>query len=285
MNFDNDFNEIKIRHIIFMYIVTLIIVIIALVFILANSGGEISDSNVNNLSLLAGILLFIMLIYKIKPSKEKINNLYKDFKRKLSIKEIIWVTIFFTCLNIGGSKITMDIVYLISPSFATEFMNDCPLKINSMTDYWTCFVILVILSPVIDELIFRIVLFKRLSKKFNIYVGLIVSSIFFSSLNICPEAIGALALGIINCILYIKYRNILVPMFIYFINTCLYMIASIPLGGAKYITIILTQNHIILNTMVGIILFTIGIIFFIKFIIKNRIYLREDFNRSPHFKI
>lgn len=285
LKFDNEFNEIKIRHIIFIYAVTIIIVMIALIFMLANSGGEISDSNVNNLSLLARIVLFIMLIYKIKPSKKELTSLYKDFKNKLNIKEIIFITVFFTCLNIGGTKITIDIVYLISPSFATEFMKDCPLIINSMTDYWICFIILVILSPVIDEIIFRNVLFKRLSKKFNIYVGLIVSSIFFSALNICPEMIGALVLGIINCMLYIKYRNILLPMCIYFINACLYMLASIPLEGMKYSTIILNPNDIVLTGTMGTILFTIGIIFFAKFIIDNRIYLREDFNRSRNIGI
>lgn len=264
----------------FMYLITIIVIIMASVFMSSNSAREISNRNANNLSLLGGILLFIMLIYRMKPSKEKINNLYKDFKNKFNIKEIICVIIFFTCLNIGGTKISIDAIYLINPSFANTFINDCPLIIDSTTDYWTSFAVLVILSPIVDELTFRNVIFKRLSKKFNIYVGLVVSSMFFSVLNICPQMIGVLALGIINCILYVKYRNILMPMFIYFINAFLYMLVLMPFGEMKHKSTILTQNDIIINAILGSLLFTIGIIFFIKFIIKNKIYLRENFIKS-----
>lgn len=273
MNLNNDFNEIKIRHLMLMYLIITVVITMALVFISSNSTGEISDSNVNQLSLLGGVLLFIMLIYRMKPSKEKIVILYKDFRSKLNIKEIIGIIIFFTCLNTGGTKITIDAIYLISPSFVNQLASDCPLIIDSKIDYWTSFAFLVILSPIVDELTFRNVIFKRLSKKFNIYVGLVVSSIFFSVLNICPQMIGMLALGIINCILYVKYRNILMPMFIYSINAFLYMLVSMPFGEMKHKSIILTQNDIIINAILGSLLFTIGIIFFIKFIIKNKCYL------------
>lgn len=280
MKLNNDFNEIKIRHLMFMYLIITVVIIMASVFILSNSAGEISDSNVNQLSLLGGVLLFIMLIYRMKPSKEKIIILYKDFRSKLNIKEIIGIIIFFTCLNIGGTKITIDAIYLISPSLVNQLASDCPLIIDSKIDFWTSFAILVILSPIVDELTFRNVIFKRLSEKFNIYIGLIVSSILFSVLNICPEMIGALALGIINCILYVKYRNILMPMFIYFINAFIYMFISMPFKEIKNKSIILTQNDIILNALLGTILFIIGIIFFIKFIIKNKIYLSENLTKS-----
>lgn len=265
-----------------MYLVTIIVIIMVSVFILSNSAGEISDSNMNQLSLLGGVLLFIMLIYRMKPSKEKINILYKDFRSKLNIKEIIGIIIFFTCLNIGGTKITVDVIYIISPSLVNQLASDCPLIIDSTTDYWTSFAILVILSPIVDELTFRNIIFKRLSKKFNIYIGLIVSSILFSALNICPGMIGVLALGIINCILYVKYRNILMPMFIYFINAFIYMLISMPFKEIKNRSVILTQNDIVLNAISGIILFIIGIVFFIKFIIKNKIYLRENIIKSKN---
>lgn len=285
LKFDNDFREIKIRHVVVIYLITIVILITTSVFILSSSDGEISNSNINNLSLLAGILLFIMLIYKIKPSKEKINLLFKDFKETLNMREIARISIFFTCLNIGTHKIIIDIIYLISPSFANDFINDSLLTINSVTDYWMCFVILVVLSPIIDELIFRHVLFKRLSKKFNVYVGLIVSSLIFSAFNICPEMIGALVLGVINCILYVKYENILIPMLLYFINSFLYMLESIPFWGIRDKLVNLTVSSIMINVVLGIILFIIGIIFFIKFIIKNRVYLKKTFNENKNMRI
>ena len=285
MKFDRDFNEIKIRQVIVMYLITIVALIIASFFILSSSDGEISNSDMNNLCMLSGVTLFIMLIYKIKPSKEKIINLYNDFKVKLNVKEIIWIISFFTCLNIGGAKLVIDILYLINPSFANDFINDVPLTINSMTDYWMCFIIVVILSPIIDELTFRYVLFKRISKKSNIYFGLIVSSIIFSVINLCPEIIGNLALGIINCILYVKYRNILMPIFIYTINSLLYMLVIIPFQGFRTEYITLTSDYITMNAILGTVLFFIGIIFFIGFVNKNKIYLRESFDKDINLRI
>ena len=175
-----------------------------------------------------------------------------------------------------------DIIYLISPSFANSFINDSTLIINSRTDYWIVFIILVILTPFTEEIVFRYVLFKRLSKKFNIYVGIIVSSIIFAVFTngSGPEFIGFLLLGIINCILYVKYENILIPMFIYFVNNIFYMIVSIPFGKVEKKAITLNPTDMILYAVSGIILFNIGMIFFIKFICENKVYLRESFNKS-----
>ncbi|WP_079438950.1 CPBP family intramembrane glutamic endopeptidase [Clostridium chromiireducens] len=285
MKFDSDFNEVKIRNVVVIYLITIVTLIIASFFILSSADGEISNSDMNKLCMQSGIILFSMLIYKVKPSKEKIINLYNDFKIKLNVKEIICIISFFTCLNVGGSKLIIDLLYLIDPSFANDFINDIPLTINSTTDYWMCFIIVVILSPVIDELTFRYVLFKRISKKLNIYAGLIVSSIIFSAINLCPEMIGNLALGVINCILYIKYENILMPMLICTINGLLYMLVLIPFQGFKTEYVTLTSDYIIMNAISGTVLFSIGIIFFIRFITKNKICLRESFDKDINLRI
>nr|WP_312292001.1 CPBP family intramembrane glutamic endopeptidase [Clostridium chromiireducens] len=285
LKFDSDFNEVKIRNVVVIYLITIVTLIIASFFILSSADGEISNSDMNKLCMQSGIILFSMLIYKVKPSKEKIINLYNDFKIKLNVKEIICIISFFTCLNVGGSKLIIDLLYLIDPSFANDFINDIPLTINSTTDYWMCFIIVVILSPVIDELTFRYVLFNRISKKLNIYAGLIVSSIIFSAINLCPEMIGNLALGVINCILYIKYENILMPMLICTINGLLYMLVLIPFQGFKTEYVTLTSDYIIMNAISGTVLFSIGIIFFIRFITKNKICLRESFDKDINLRI
>lgn len=276
MKFDNDFKEIKIRHIIVIYLITCAILLLAAIFIFKNSGTDITDTNMNLLALLSGILLLTMLIYKIKPSKDKINLLYRDFRNKLNIKEIAWIIIFLVCLDYGGGKLLIDSVYIFSQSLANKFANDYSITINSTIDYWICFVILVILAPIIDELTFRYVLFKRLAKKFNVYTGLIVSSIVFSAINTCPDMIGTLSLGIISCILYVKYENILMPMFVYFISNLLLMLVAVPLGTLKHKIINYTSYDIKINAIIGMGLFFIGIILMIRFIIQNKVYLREN---------
>lgn len=280
MKFDNEFNEIKIRHLVFIYIIDMIVLILISIFILLKSDGEISGSNMNIVCLLSVIFVLCMLISRLNISKEKIKNLYADFKDKFDTKEVIYILILLTCLNIGGANIITDIIYSISPNLANDFIKDSPLTINSIKDYFICFFISVILSPIVDEITFRNVLFKRLSKKFNVYVGVIVSSAIFTAFNICPEIMGVLALGIINCILYLKFENILIPILINIANSFIHMVVVIMISGFTYKPLSMTINDITISAVLGLVLFTVGSIFLINFIIKNKNYLKENFNKN-----
>lgn len=278
MKFDNEFNEIKIRHVVIIYLIGMVLTIPIVVFIVVKSNAEVSSTSTNILCLLSVTFTLLMLIYKLKLSFEKIICLYNDFKDKIDTKEITYILVFLTCLNIGGSNIIIDIIYLISPRFVNNFIQSSPLVINTMEDYFICFFISVVLSPIVDEITFRNVIFRRLSKRFNVYVGLIVSSIIFSAFNICPEIAGALALAVINCILYVKYENILMPILIYSVNSVIHMVAVIPINGFGYKNISMAFNQIIISLLIGVALLIVGIILFIKFINKNKCYLKANYN-------
>ena len=283
MKFDNDFKEIKIRHIVSMFLIILVISIV--IIMLLNPKGEISSTDENILSLVIEILFAFIILFKLRISKKSVKLLYKDFKSNLNIKEIAWILLFITCLEIGLSNILTDITYIISPSLANWFVNDSSSTINSMIDYWIVLIPAVFLAPFTDEIIFRNVLFKRLSKKFNIYIGLIVSSIIYLSINLGSEMIGFFLLGIVNCMLYVKYENLLMPILINCIDSAISMIKFALFGQFGNDTIVLTSNDIILYAISGGILFIIGMIFFVKFIKKNKIYLREVHNKSKALKI
>jgi membrane protease YdiL (CAAX protease family) len=188
-------------------------------------------------------------------------------------------------LEAGSSNILTDIAYIISPSFANWFVNDSSMVINSMTDYWIVFIMGVFLAPFTEEIIFRNVLFKRLLKKFNIYIGLIVSSMIFSSINFGTQMIGIFMLGIINCMLYVKYENLLMPMLVYFINNIISMIIFILFGEFGNNTIVLTSNDIILYAILGGILFIIGMMFFVKFVNENKVYLRKIYDKNKGVEV
>lgn len=278
MRFDNELNEIKIRHVVIIYLIAIVLTIPILIFIVTKSNAEISSTSANILLLLSITFALLMFIYKLKLSCEKIICLYNDFKDKIDTKEVIYILVFLTCLNIGGSNIIIGIIYLISPRLANNFIQSSPLVINTMDDYFICFLISVILLPIVDEITFRNVIFRRLSKRFNVYVGLIVSSIIFFAFNICPEMAGALALGVINCILYVKYENILMPILIYSVNSVIHMVAVVPINGFGYKNISMAFNQIIISLLIGVALLIVGIIFFIKFINKNKCYLKANYN-------
>ena len=283
MKFDSNFKEIKIRQILIMFLIALLISIPITLVLSIN--GEISNTNANKLSLLIEFLFLSIITFKLKPSKENMKLLYVDFKNNLNIKEIIWIVLFVTCLEIGTSNILIDIAYIIGPNFANWFINNSSVVINSITDYWMIFAMTIFFAPFIDEIMFRNILFKRISKKSNIYVGLIVSSIIFASLNFGNEMIGLFLLGIVNCILYVKYENLIMPMLIYSLDSTIGMLKVTLLGEFGNEAIVLTSKNMILYSISGVVIFTIGIIFFVKFITDNKVYLKEIYNKSKMMTI
>lgn len=284
MKFDNDFREMKIRHIVVMFFIIILFSIVALVIIDLNN-GDLNNSDDNMLSLFIESLLVFMMAYKLRLSKKNVKRLYEDFRENLNIKEMVWIILFITCIQIGSNNILIDLAYMISPDFANWFASDSETVINSMTDYWIVFIMSVFLAPFTEEIIFRNTLFKRLSKKFNIYIGLIVSSIIFSSVNFGPQIVGIFLFGILNCMLYVKYENILIPMFIYSIDGVISMISTILFNQFGNQTIVLTSKDMILYAVSGLVLFITGMIFFIKFIKENKIYLIEMHNKRKTLDI
>jgi len=284
LKFDNDFGEIKIRHIVVMFLI-IIFVSIASMVIIALKNGDLNDTDTNIASLFIESLLVFMMAFKLRLSKTNVKRLYMDFKENLNIKEMILIILFITCLQIGSNNILIDLAYMVSPDFANWFASESETVINSMTDYWIVFIMSVFLAPFTEEIIFRNTLFKRISKKFNVYIGLIVSSIIFSSVNFGPQMVGTFLFGILNCILYIKYENILMPMFIYFIDGIISMICVVLFNQFGNQTIVLTSKDMILYAVSGVGLFIIGMIFFIKFIKENKVYLIEMHNKRKALEL
>lgn len=284
MKFDNDFKEMKIRHILVMFLLVLLFSI-ASAIVIALKKGEMSNTDRNILSLIIEILLVFMMAFKLKLSKENVKRLYLDFRENLNMKEMIFIVLFITCLEFGSNNILIDLAYLISPNFANWFVNDSAMVINTMTDYWIVFVMVVLLAPFTEEIIFRNTIFKRLSKKFNVYIGVIVSSIIFGSINFGSQMIGIFLLGVVNCILYVKYENILMPMLIYFLDGVIGMIFIILFDGFGTQNLVLTSKDMILYAVSGIGLFSIGMVFLVKFIKENKSYLREMYNKKKHLEI
>ena len=147
------------------------------------------------------------------------------------------------------------------------------------TNTVSVFILTVITAPILEELLFRVVIFKRLSRIFDVYIGMIFSSILFGILHVELAVVGAIIFGIANCILYLKYRNILIPMTVHFLNN---LIVSIPylftssdsITGAE--NSLLTLSDASSYLVVGIITLIIGLILFIRFIIQNRKYIEKD---------
>lgn len=277
LDFTKEFKEVKILPAVFWYIFTMIIVILGAFIIYLSSDINLIDND-NLLSLISTVLFIIILLYKFRVNKNKLLLMIKDYIKKINIKELGGVVATQLCLSMGISLLLIGIVYFTLPNMLNNLLSES--SVSEVSTYGGLFIsmlITVVGAPIMEELFFRAIIFKRISIKFNIYIGIVISSLVFGLLHIELAVIGAFIFGIACCILYIKYKNILIPMTVHFLNNLIAFLPQLDIN-APVDTSPITNTDAIVSLSFGSLLFLIGMFFFIKFILKNKKHLKSGFS-------
>jgi hypothetical protein len=159
--------------------------------------------------------------------RNECNSIF-DVSNLQSISFIVLANILFvsTVYFILKYLATLSIINFESPLFG-DFSS---LSVEFLFLY---FITVVILSPIIEELLFRGIFLRVFNKELNnLTLAIIITSILFGLCHGFGGILGAILFGICVSILYIKSRNILVPIFAHFLNNIISFI--IALGGIEY---------------------------------------------------
>ena len=268
----DDFNEVKIISSILVYL----LMNFGIIFVIEIIDDSFLDKNTNVVQLIIDCLFILYLFFKFEVNFHKLNKLIHDFIVKINIKEILNVVFTQILISLGTTLLILAIVCFIDLDMANSLNSSGD---DIFTNTVSVFILTVITAPILEELLFRVVIFKRLSRIFDVYIGMIFSSILFGILHVELAVVGAIIFGIANCILYLKYRNILIPMTVHFLNNLIVSIPSLftssdSITGAE--NSLLTLSDASSYLVVGIITLIIGLILFIRFIIQNRKYIEKD---------
>lgn len=268
----DDFNEVKIIPSILVYL----LMNFGIIFVIEIIDDNFLDKNTNVVQLIIDCLFILYLFFKFGVNFRKLNKLINDFIEKINIKEILNVVFTQILISLGTTLLILAIVCFIDLDMANSLNSSGD---DIFTNTVSVFILTVITAPILEELLFRVVIFKRLSRIFDVYIGMIFSSILFGILHVELAVVGAIIFGIANCILYLKYRNILIPMTVHFLNNLIVSIPSLftssdSITGAE--NSLLTLSDASSYLVVGIITLIIGLILFIRFIIQNRKYIEKD---------
>ena len=268
----DDFNEVKIIPSILVYL----LMNFGIIFVIEIIDDSFLDKNTNVVQLIIDCLFILYLFFKFGVNFRKLNKLIHDFIEKIIIKEILNVVFTQILISLGTTLLILAIVCFIDLDMANSLNSSGD---DIFTNTVSVFILTVITAPILEELLFRVVIFKRLSRIFDVYIGMIFSSILFGILHVELAVVGAIIFGIANCILYLKYRNILIPMTVHFLNNLIVSIPSLftssdSITGAE--NSLLTLSDASSYLVVGIITLIIGLILFIRFIIQNRKYIEKD---------
>lgn len=157
---------------------------------------------------------------------------------------------------------------------APNIMEDLNFSENPVA-YILLFISIVLLAPVVEEIVFRGILFNLLNKKRGLLFSMIVSSVFFGILHaetMFPTAV----IGFVLCFIYQKTGSLKLSMAGHMFNNLVafmlpFLIGDMPQESNGYIVL----NAVLFFSYAG---FTI---YFISYMVKNRRTFKEN---SPVYR-
>ncbi|QPW57737.1 CPBP family intramembrane metalloprotease [Clostridium botulinum] len=261
---DKYFEKITILETLGVYILVNILVFLSTLVINVDSKSAI---NGNLLVIISEVLLITYIIYRLNHNNFKLKEAIIDFKKKPQFKDSLIIFILHAILALTAALGVAYIIYKINPELTKKMLNEKIIENNgTVYDNIYAFILGVILAPIMEELIFRGIMFNRLKMRWGAGPAIIISSIIFGMLHMDLAIIGAVLFGIMMCILYMKTRNIITTMTIHFINNLIFISISI---GKQENTSQGDITEIVSIGKMALILFAVSSVISIYYIVKN----------------
>ena len=217
MDFDvSDFNvrlrTIRIRELILTLVIAFIFtVVVAIAF---PSIGE--DEN---LALLPFILVVLMFFaWALRGTNGLKTNFSKIFEveNRKEILYIFLINLLFAFIVVAFFS-SIDVVANFLYPENVPMLDMTPEYIDPITFFFDALAS-IIFAPILEELIFRGVLFNRFKIRIGIIGAMLISSGIFAIGHEFGGILSAFLFGLCMCIIYLKTDNILMTMSIHFLN-------------------------------------------------------------------
>jgi len=220
MDMSDVFTKFKIRKVVLIY------VLVPLIIGLMNHGLK-WDAQLEEL-----FCNLIIILYFVKEIDDKqiLVNVYKDFLVKFDWKIIIQMLAVMLFL-LG---VVFVIVYGLEqwfPNIGGEIDKTLSKHFHTASTFSKiCLAVRVsLITPIVEELIFRGVMLNRLSQRWGVKAGIVISSLLFALIH--AEPFGKVFFAIFMCLLYLSTRNILFPIMVHSLNNLIGVIVLLTLPG------------------------------------------------------
>ena len=166
------------------------------------------------------LILVLWFWIVVKRTNLSLNRLIGNIPAHYNWWPIILIVLLVLTFSVGSSTLIAYPLLEYAPHlFESWFLSDIIHPDIHL------FIAAAIVAPIIEEPIFRGLLFSRLSIKWGATKALIYSSLLFGILH--PLPIGAFTFGLVACLLYIRTNTLKIPIVLHVIhNTIVWSLAS-----------------------------------------------------------
>lgn len=177
---------------------------------------------------ISGILI-IPIIYKRSRKTPYI---------KLSVKKDFWkmIVIGFGFFFLGNIVVSILLYFLKDLPSITRIFETFEEVSNLSSGFFLTFIVIVILGPITEELIFRGILFEEVNRLFDYKFAIFSTAILFGIVHFnILQGVNAFLLAIILAIVYYYRKNILDSILIHMVNNFLALILTINQNLSTFI--------------------------------------------------
>ena len=211
-----DFN-VRLRTIRIRDLLLGILVSFALTIILCIIFPVISDSG-DLLTVIFIVFLIGFFAWALRGTHGLKENFSKIFEpeNKREIFYVFLINILFAFIVVAFFT-SLDVFYSFLSPENVPMLDMTPEYMDPITFFFEC-LSSIVLAPIIEELVFRGVLFNRLKIRVGILGAMLISSGIFAIGHEFGGITSAFLFGICMCLIYLKTDDILITMSIHFIN-------------------------------------------------------------------
>lgn len=168
-------------------------------------------------------LYLIPILLYIYALKKKGLSVTAIFRQPNPDYKLLWIVVPMLALTIGIVWSTLLFLNVMDTALAESYLEWLisyeALTITSDTiviQYILIFVVISVLAPVIEEVVFRGILVERFGLKYGYSRAVIISSLIFGILH--ADIIGAFIFGVILCVIYLQTKSLMMPVLIHALN-------------------------------------------------------------------
>jgi uncharacterized protein len=173
-------------------------------------------------SFLIGLMIILVLL------KQDMNERHLVRNRSSKSEAIVWsIAGIFMAFTAQYVAVMIEIsVFGIEPgSENTEMIVELAKATPALI------LVVAVIGPILEEIIFRLIIFGSLFKRFNFWISAMISSIIFAAVHLDFEHILVYTfMGIVFAYLYVKTKRIIVPIMAHVALNSFVMLVQVVFG-------------------------------------------------------
>ena len=230
------------------------------------------------LNLIAGIISIPIFAFLMKRDIDK-ERKEKTFKRYEKVNYLKYLLIIpFGLFSMEWANMFVSILQMFMPDFMLNSYTQTEQAI-----YGSSIVIQImaagIIAPIVEELVFRGLVYKRLTKITDIKIAAVLSAVLFGVYhNNWVQAPYAFIIGLLAVFLYERYKSVVAPILFHMSANLTSVILSMALtGNTSDTTVHLSTIQLLISLAISTLIFMV-LSFIVGLIIKITVHPKEEEN-------